>query len=127
MVYGQAPPIHLPFLPGEAANPFVERTLSKREAVMQLLKFHVFRSQNRMSQQANKHRSDRDFNTWDYVYLKLQPYKQLTIRHNSYHKLLPKYYRRFKVLGIIGSVVYQLELPSDSEIHNVFHVSQLKL
>ncbi|KAG4954436.1 hypothetical protein AAZX31_14G142400 [Glycine max] len=46
VVYDQAPPIQLPFMPGEVANPTVDRTLSKREQVIQLLKFHLTRAQN---------------------------------------------------------------------------------
>lgn len=56
VVYGQPPPIHLPYLPGEASNEAVERTLSSREAVIHILKFYLLRAQNRMSQQADKHR-----------------------------------------------------------------------
>lgn len=55
VVYDQAPPIQLPFMPGEVANPTVDRTLSKREQVIQLLKFHLTRAQNWMAQQADKH------------------------------------------------------------------------
>lgn len=127
VVYGQAPPIHLPFLPGKATNPDVERTISKREAVIHLLKFHLLRAQKRMSQQANKHRSDRNFSPGDYVYLKLQPYRQFTISNASFHKLLPKYYGPFKVPDSVGSVAFRLELPPNYEIHNVVHVSQLKI
>lgn len=91
VLYGQPPPIHLPYLPREASNQAVERTLSAREGVIQLLKFHLLRAQNQKSQQADKHRSDRVFNIGDFVYLKPQPYRQLSMRRLSYHKLLPKF------------------------------------
>lgn len=127
MVYGQPPPIHLPYLPGEATNVTVDRSLAAREAALKLLQFHLLRAQNKMSQQANKHRSGRIFATGNYVYLKLQSYRQHSMRHTSFHKLLPKFYDPFKVIDRIGQVAYQVELPPDAAIHNVFHVSQLKL
>lgn len=63
----------------------------------------------------------------DFFYLKLQPYRQFTMRHSSFHKLLPKYYAPFQVLERIGSMVYQLQLLPNVEVHYVFHISQLKL
>jgi hypothetical protein len=42
-------------------------------------------------------------------------------------KLAPKFIRQFNILEKIGEVVYQLELPSLlSDVHDVFHVPQLK-
>jgi hypothetical protein len=42
-------------------------------------------------------------------------------------KLAPRYVRPFKIFDCKGEVVYQLELPPRlSEVHDVFHVSQLK-
>jgi hypothetical protein len=42
-------------------------------------------------------------------------------------KLAPRYIRPFKIIDRKGEVAYQLELPPQlSEVHNVFHVSQLK-
>jgi hypothetical protein len=80
-----------------------------------------------MVQQADKHRSDRVFSIGDYVYLKLQPYRQLSMKSHGFHKLLPKFYGPFPVIDRIGATAYKLELPDSAAIHNVFHVSQLKL
>ena len=59
----------------------------------------------------------------DWVYLRLQPYKQ-TSMHNK--KLAPRYYGPFKVIQKVGVVSYKLDLPLGSLIHPVFHVSNLK-
>lgn len=60
------------------------------------------------------------------VFLRLQPYKQSSIKINGAEKLKPKFYGPYKILRKIGEVVYELELPTTSRIHNVFHVSRLK-
>lgn len=63
----------------------------------------------------------------DYVYLKLQPHRQVSIRHGLQHKFSPKFYGPFRVESKVGKVAYKLTLPSTSAINPVFHVSQLKL
>nr|GEY97103.1 hypothetical protein [Tanacetum cinerariifolium] len=55
-----------------------------------------------------------------------KPLKQVSIRQGQQHKLSPKYYGPFKVAERIREVAYILELPSSSQIHPVFHISQLK-
>lgn len=62
----------------------------------------------------------------DWVLLKLQPHRQVTIRQGKQNKFSPKYYGPFEVIEKIGAVAYRLSLPEQSQIHNVFHVSQLK-
>jgi hypothetical protein len=42
-------------------------------------------------------------------------------------KLAPRYVGPFKILSRKGEVAYQLELlPQRSDVHDLFHVSQLK-
>jgi hypothetical protein len=42
-------------------------------------------------------------------------------------KLAPRYVGQFRIIDRKGEVAYQLELPPQlSEVHGVFHVSQLK-
>jgi hypothetical protein len=78
-------------------------------------------------QTLSKHRqSDRVFQEGEMVLLKLQPYVQSSIVNRPCPKLAYKYFGPFKVLEKVGSVAYRLELPENSLVHPVFHVSQLK-
>lgn len=60
------------------------------------------------------------------VYLKLQPYRQNDFGLRGSLQLRSKYYEPFKILQIIGNMAYKLLLQDTTEIHPVFHVSQLK-
>ena len=60
------------------------------------------------------------------VFFKLQPYKKITLKRSGVEKLKPRFYGPYKVIGKVGEVAYELELPPNSKIHNVFLVSCLK-
>ena len=83
-------------------------------------------AQNRMKQQADQGRSERQFVEGDQVFLRLQPYKQTSLKADQCQKLAPKFYGPYTVLKRVGQVAYQIALPSQSKLHPIFHVSCLE-
>ena len=61
----------------------------------------------------------------DHVYIKVNPNKT-TSRLGKHKKLAPKYCGPFEILAKVGSVAYQLALPPNIKVHNMFQISILK-
>lgn len=79
-----------------------------------------------MKRLADRSQSERSFEVGDWVYLKLQSYRQTSLQRRPAPKLAPRYYGPFVVIQKKGLVAYQLALLADSRIHLVFHTSLLK-
>jgi hypothetical protein len=94
--------------------------------VTKLARQHLLRAQARMKYQADKNQTERVFQVGDKVYLKLQLYVQSSVATLSNQKLAFKFFGPYIVLQRIGDVAYKLQLPDSSNVHPVFHVSQLK-
>lgn len=125
-LYGRDPPSLKRLTRDQTVVSSLEDQLMEKDAILDELKANLTRAQHRMKQQEDASRRDLEFQVGDKVFLKLQPYRQQTVQQRSSNKLAAKFYGPFTVLQRVGKVVYRPELPSDSKIHPVFHISQLK-
>ncbi|WVZ69492.1 LOW QUALITY PROTEIN: hypothetical protein U9M48_018267 [Paspalum notatum var. saurae] len=83
-------------------------------------------AQSRQKSYADGRRRELSFEEGDSVYLKVSPIRG-TKRFQVRGKLAPRYVGPYKIVRRIGKVAYKLELPeSMRDIHDVFHISQLR-
>ena len=126
-LYGYQPPSITSYLRENSKVQEVEHHIKHQQQVLQLLNDNLVLAHNRMKQQVDQHRSKRSFDVGDWVFLRIQPYKQMSLKQaKKDDKLSPKYYGPYKVLQNIGTMAYKLELPATFRLHPVFHVPCLK-
>jgi hypothetical protein len=105
---------------------FRPEVLKDVEKQVQVVRESLKVAQSRQKSYVVKRRRDLSFEIRDFVYLKVSPTRG-TRRFKVKGKLAPRYVGPFQIVDCRGEVAYQLELPPQlSDVHDVFHVSQLK-
>ena len=79
-VYGQLPPSPTSYLKGCSKVQAVDQLLQHSATMLAHLRENLHQAQNRMKQQVDQHRSERQFQEGDQVFLRLQPYKQTSLK-----------------------------------------------
>jgi ribosomal protein L21E len=100
--------------------------VEESQRILQAMRENLQMARNQQKIYANWQRVKRSFEVGDLVFLRLQPYRQSSLKKSKEEKLKPKFYGPCIVIRTIGKVAYELELSEGSKIHNVFHVSCLK-
>ncbi|GMI81659.1 hypothetical protein HRI_001835200 [Hibiscus trionum] len=126
-LYGREPPTIMSYMEGSSSNTQLDNDLRERDLLLRELKQNLMRAQTRMKHQADKHRREVEFKEGEWAFVRLQPYRQLSLRLKKQQKLSPRFFGPYRIQKRVGSVAYKLELPDSTRIHPVFHVSQLKL
>ncbi|XP_071901104.1 uncharacterized protein [Coffea arabica] len=91
-------PLHLPMGPYlDSMIPAVSNMVQERIKISNCIKENLTKAQQRIKQYADHHRSEREFSVGDWVFLKLQPYRQQTVAIRKCLKLATKYYKPFPI------------------------------
>jgi hypothetical protein len=124
-LYGRQCRTLLYWSPTRESQVFGLEVLRDAEKQVQMIRENQKVIQSRQKSYADKRR-DLLFEVVDFVYLKVS-HMRGTRRFKVKGKLAPRYVGPFKIVDRKGEVTYQLELPPQlSDVHDVFHVSQLK-
>jgi hypothetical protein len=106
--------------------PSLQDWLTQQKSMQQFLQHNLHHARQYKKTLADKKRSDRTFDVGDEVFIKLQPYVQLSTVQRSNHKLSFRYFGPYSIIKKINPVAYEVKQPEASKIHPVFHVSQLR-
>jgi hypothetical protein len=126
MLYGQMCRTPLFWNETEERKVFGPDILQEAEKEVRMVRENLRVAQSRQKSYTDHRRRELRFEVGDFVYLKVSPMRGLR-RFKVRSKLAPRFIGPFKILEKRGEVAYQLELsPQLSDVHDVFHVSQLK-
>jgi hypothetical protein len=105
---------------------FGPELIQEAEEQVRMIRENLRIAQSRQKSYADNRRRLLEFQEGDHVYLKVSPLRGMR-RFKVKGKLSPRFIGPFLILKRVGEVAYQLKLPDHlSEVHDVFHVSQLK-
>jgi hypothetical protein len=108
------PPSIPSYIAGSSPIDACDDVLRTMEEILALLRKNLTKAQTQMKLDADKHRREVDFPLGAWAYVKLQPYRQISVTGQKYHKLSKRFYGPYLIVAKIGVVAYKLALPAQS-------------
>jgi hypothetical protein len=100
--------------------------IKEAEEKVAVIRTRLLEVVSRQKSYADNRRRELSFEEGDFVYLKVSPMRGVK-RFQAKGKLAPWFIGPYPIIGRIGPAAYRLQLlESMSDIHNVFHVFQLR-
>jgi hypothetical protein len=84
---------------GECRPPIVKEWIQESQDILRELKDHFKRAQNQQKLYVDRNRVECTFEVGNLVYLRLQPYRQETLKKNGVEKLKPCFYGPYNVMS----------------------------
>lgn len=100
--------------------------LQDRTQLLQTLRENLQPTQRRIENLADAILVDISFYVRDWVFPKLQPYKQISLTIEATHKFSTRFFGPFWMIAKIGSIAYRLALLDTAQLQDMFQVSKLK-
>lgn len=96
------PPKMFPYEQGSIPVQQMEQTLIKCDQVLANLKMNLTKAREEMKKQTDKHCRDVQYKVGGFVYVNMQPGRQLSLIKKENHKLSYKYYGPYEIGQRIG-------------------------
>jgi len=106
----------------DTKSPPAKAFTEELQAAVELAKQSWQSAQAKQAEYANQNRREVIYQVGDQLLLST---KNVRLKSPGAKKLLPKWIGPYKVTHKVGKVAYQLDLPGNLKIHDVFHVSLL--
>lgn len=106
VTYGKPPPNIHSYIAGTSSVEAVDSLLADRTAMLTTLRNKLLKAQQQMKLTTNANRRDVSYAVGDWVYVKLRPYRQVSLFGAKYHKLGKRYYGPYKITEAIGPVAF---------------------
>lgn len=124
-LYGQECFTPLKLASPDLIIPAAQNYLQEMDQQLDIIKQNLKRAKDRQKSYADQHRSIREFQEKEMVFLRVKP-KRSSLKLGKFKKLSFRYCGPYEIIKKVGDQAYELNLPLHLGIHRVFHVSLLK-